>query len=68
MFLPKCACQKVLPRSVESPCEFNLSANFEPTSFEEASRQAKRLECTILSSLEKEELQPKTPNQPRTME
>ena len=34
----------------------------------EASRQAKRLECTNLSSLEKEDLQPKPPKQPRTME
>ena len=34
----------------------------------EASRQAKRLECTNLSSLEKEDLQPKPTKQPRTME
>ena len=34
----------------------------------EASKQAKILECTNLSSLEKEDLQPKPPKQPRTME
>ena len=34
----------------------------------EASRQAKRLECTNLSSLEKEDLLPKPPKHPRTME
>ena len=33
-----------------------------------ASRQAKRLECTNLSSLEKDDLHPKPPKQLRTME
>ena len=33
-----------------------------------ASRLAKRLECTNLSSLEKEDLHPKPPKHPRTME
>ena len=34
----------------------------------EASRKAKKLECTNLSSLEKEDLHPKPPKQHRTME
>ena len=41
-----------------------VAASEEP----EASRKGKRLECTNLSSLEKEDLQPKPPKQLRTME
>ena len=33
-----------------------------------SSRQGKRLECTNLSSLEKKDLYPKPPKQPRTLE
>ena len=39
-----------------------VAASEEP----KASRQAKRLECTNLSSLEKEDLKPKPTKQPRT--
>ena len=42
----------------------HVAASKEP----KASRQGKRLECTNLSSLEKEDLHPKPPKQPRTLE
>ena len=60
--LHKCATKvKELERKSEHTLDI---ASEEP----EASRQAKRLACTNLSSLEKEDLQPKPPKQPRTME
>ena len=60
--LHKCATKvKELERKSEHA---PAAASEEP----ESSRQAKRLECTNLSSLEKEDLQPKPPKQPRTME
>ena len=52
---------KILERKLEHA---PTAASEEP----ESSRQAKRLECTNLSSIEKEDLQPKPPKQPRTME
>ena len=59
--LHKCETKvKVLERKLEHPPS---AAYKEP----KASRQGKRLECTNLSSLEKEDLQPKPSNQPKTM-
>ena len=52
---------KELERKLEHA---HAAASEEP----EASRQGKRLECTNLSSLEKEDLHPKPPKPPRTME
>ena len=63
--------REILHKCVTKVKELELKSEHAPAAASEepeSSRQAKRLESTNLSSLEKEDLQHKPPKQPRTME